>query len=119
TADGVAFLPVNINPTTVPPMVNVNPYGAIPKVEVIQMPPLALAPSGCADRQNFQTDVGRTITGPIVVTYLTVPPQTHVTLGNQSVSLSNTTQPATAIYLRAGQQLGFDNDVMYSGCRPQ
>src|SRR5215831_2613929 len=119
SGDGVPFLPVNINPTNVPPMVNVNPFGAVPKVEVTQMPPLALAPSGCEDRQNFQTDVARTIIGPIVVTYLNAPPQTEVTLGTQRVTLSSPTQLATAIYLRAGQQLGFDNDVIYSGCRPQ
>ena len=119
SAEGVPFLPVNINPTNIPPMVNVNPYGVVPKVEVAQMPPLALVPSGCEDRQNFQTDVARTIIGPIVVTYLNAPPQTQATLGTQRVTLANPTQLATAIYLRAGQQLGFDNDVIYSGCRPQ
>lgn len=118
-SDGVPFFNVNINPTNVPPMVNINPYSTIPKIEVTQMPPLAVAPSGCADRQNFQTEVGRAISGPIVVTYLNVPPQTQASFGAQRVVLSNTTQLATAIYLRAGQQLAFDSDVMYSGCRPQ
>lgn len=118
-SDGVPFFNVNINPTNVPPMVNINPYGAIPRVEVAQMPPLAIAPSGCADRQNFQTEVGRVIAGPLVITYLNAPAQTQASLGTQRVTLSNTTQLATAIYLHSGQQLSFDNDVVYSGCRPQ
>jgi len=118
-ADGVPFFNVNINPTNVPPMVNVNPYGAVPKVEVTQMPQLAIAPAGCADRENFQTAVGRTISGPLVITYLNVPDQTETSLGGQRVALSNTTQIATALYLRSGQQLSFDKDVIYSGCRPQ
>src|SRR5438132_8917081 len=84
-ADGVPFFNVNINPTNVPPMVNVNPYGAVPKVEVAQMPPLAIAPSGCADRENFQTAVGRTISGPLVMTYLNIPDQTKTSLGEQRV----------------------------------
>jgi hypothetical protein len=117
--DGVPFFNVNINPTNIPPMVNIDPYGVIPKVEVSQMPPVAIVPTGCDDRQNFQTDVGKAIAGPMVVTYLNIPPQTQVTLGPQRVMLSNTNQLGTAIYLRAGQQLNFDNDVMYSGCRPQ
>jgi len=122
TAEGIPFFNVNINPTTTPPMVNINPFGAVPKVEVSQMPqlpPLAIVPAGCNDRQNFQTEVGRSISGPLVVTYLNIPAQTQANFGTQRVSLSNTAQLASAIYLHAGQQLNFDNDVMYSGCRPQ
>jgi hypothetical protein len=119
--EGVPFLSVNINPTNVPPMVNINPYGAPPKVVVSEMPPLpplAILPAGCTDRQNFQLEVNRTIVGPIVLTYLNAPPQTQATLGSQHVSFANSSQLATAMYLRAGQQLVFDKDVMYSGCRP-
>jgi hypothetical protein len=122
-ADGVPFLAVNMNPTDVPPMVNINPNGAIPGVEVTRMPPMTIAPSGCSQQQNFLTEVGRSIAGPLVVTYLNAPSQTQVTVtntqtGNHRIVLANTTQLATAVYLRAGQQLNFDNDVIYSGCRP-
>ena len=119
--EGVPFLGVNINPTNIPPMVNINPYGGVPKVEVTRMPPLpplSIIPSGCADRQNFQTDIGRTITGPMILTYLNMPPQTQVNLGSQRTTLS-TAQLASAIYLQQGQQMSFDKDVIYSGCRPQ
>jgi hypothetical protein len=118
-ADGIPFFNVNINPTNTPPMVNVNPFGVIPKVEVTQMPPFLIPPSGCADHQNFETSVGRSISGPLVLTYLNLPAQTQTSLGNQSVSMSNSAQLASAIYLPAGQRLSFNNDVLYSGCRPQ
>ena len=120
--EGVPFFSVNINPTNVPPMVNINPYGAPPKVAVTEMPPLppvAIVPAGCTDRQNFQLEVARIIAGPIVLTYLNAPPDTQASLGSQRVALSTPSQLASAIYLRSGQQLSFDKDVMYSGCRPQ
>jgi hypothetical protein len=132
-SNGVAYLRVNINPTSVPPMVNINPTnvppmvninpnGAIPRVDLNQMPPVHIAPAGCQSRQNFQTAVGRSILGPLVVTYLHLPPQTTVTLndgnGSHSMNLSQAGQITTAIYLRANQGLYFDSDVMYSGCRP-
>ena len=123
-SEGVPYLAVNINPTNVPPMVNINPFGGAPKVDVAHMPPLAItepvrvAPSGCSDRQSFQTEVGRTISGPMVVTYLNIPAQTQATLGNQRLALSGTAQLASAIYLRDGQQFSFDHDVIYSGCKP-
>ena len=126
--DGTPFLPVNINPTDIPPMVNINPYGEPARVDVIRLPEIRLpeirvVPSGCDNRENFMTAVGRSIVGPIVVTYLNVGPQAPVTLvtaqaASQRITLSNT-QLATAIYLRPGQQMNFDADVMYSGCRPQ
>lgn len=119
---GVAYLRVNINPTNVPPMVNINPNGAIPRVDVNQMPPVHIVPAGCQSRQNFQTSIGRSIVGPLVVTYLHLLPQTTATLndgnGSHSMNLSQAGQITTAIYLRANQGLYFDSDVMYSGCRP-
>jgi hypothetical protein len=124
SADGVAYLPVNINPTEVPPLVNINPDGVVPKVEVDRMPDIKFPASGCSDQRNFQTAVGRSITGPLLVTFLNLPQQTPVTLGSaqggtQRVTLASSTSLATGIYLRAGQQMTFDVDVLYSGCRPE
>jgi hypothetical protein len=58
-----------------------------------------------------------------MVTYLHLPEQTRVTLGDNSGSHSMTLgtgeQITTAIYLQANQRLEFSNEVMYSGCRPE
>ncbi len=133
--DGTPYLPVNINPTPVAPLVNINPHDTVPKVEVTRiqevirlpeitrLPDVKVTPSGCGVERNFRTSVGRTIAGPLVVTYLNLQQPTQTTLsgaqsGNQKVTLGNTTQPASAIYLQAGQQLTFDTAVMYSGCQP-
>lgn len=128
---GAAYLRVNINPTNVPPMVNVNPNGAIPHVNinqmpavsVAQMPTVRVAAAGCQNREGFQTGISRSISGPLVVTYLVLPPQGSVTLndgsGSHSMTLNQAGQITTAIYLRAGQGLSFNTDVMYSGCRPE
>src|SRR5436190_8133694 len=78
---GTAYLRVNINPTNVPPMVNINPYQTVPSVQVTQMPKIEVQPAGCTNRQNFQTGVGRSIAGPLIITYLHLPEQTRVTLG--------------------------------------
>jgi hypothetical protein len=126
-AEGTPYLPVNINPTPVPPMVNANPNGAPVKVDVVQMvdvrvPEIRITPSGCDFRDNFQTAVARSINGPMVVTYLNVTAQTAATLAAQGEThrLTFSAAPlASAIYLRAGQQLNFDTEVLYSGCRPQ
>jgi hypothetical protein len=119
---GAAYLRVNINPTDVPPMVNINPNGGVPRVEVIQMPELHIARAGCQNGQNYQTAIGRSISGPLMVSYLHLPPQTTVTLndriGSHSMNLSQAGQITTAIFLESGQTLSFDADVMYSGCRP-
>lgn len=121
---GAAYLRVNINPTDIPPMVNINPGGAVPAVDVMRMPDIKIAPAGCQNRQNFQTGVGRSVSGPLVVTYLHLPPQqTTVSLtngsGSHSINFGQAAQVATAIYLQAGQRLDFSSDVMYSGCRPE
>lgn len=119
---GAAYLRVNINPTNVPPMVNVNPNGAIPRVNVNDMPQVHIAPAGCDNPQNFRTGIGSSIVGPIEVTYLHLPPQATATLNDAgrtySMNLAQAGQITTAIFLRAGQSLNFDTDVMYSGCRP-
>src|SRR5712692_8911917 len=67
---GAAYLRVNINPTDVPPMVNINPGQSVPRVLVTAMPQIQVAPAGCENRKNFQTGVGRSIAGPMMVTYL-------------------------------------------------
>src|SRR5215469_14271779 len=107
---GAAYLRVNINPTNVPPMVNINPNGNIPRVDLSK--DVRIAPSGCQNRLNFQTGIGRSIAGPIMVTYLHLPPQTTVTLNDgsrsHSMNLSQAGQITTAIFLRAGQDLNFD-----------
>jgi hypothetical protein len=119
---GAAYLRVNINPTNVPPMVNINPNGAVPGVEVVHIPELHIAREGCQNSQNYQTGIGRSVTGPLMVSYLHLPPQTTVTLndksGSHSMNLSQAGQITTAIFLESGQALNFDSDVMYSGCRP-
>jgi hypothetical protein len=118
---GAAYLRVNINPTNVPPMVNINPNGNVPRVNVNQE--VHVAPAGCQNRQNFQTGIGRSILGPLVVTYLQLPPQSKATLkdenGSHSMNLAQAGQITTALFLRSGQGLYFDTDVVYSGCRPE
>src|SRR5262247_3902304 len=70
---GAAYLRVNINPTSVPPMVNINPNQNVPGVKVTELPELRIPPTGCANRRNYQTGVGRSITGPLMITYLHLP----------------------------------------------
>src|SRR6185369_9244360 len=100
---GAAYLRVNINPTNVPPMVNINPFQLIPSVKVTEMPQIRLTPTGCAQRQNYLTGIGRSISGPVMVTYLHLPEQTRVTLGDaggsHSMNLGAAGQITTAIYL--------------------
>jgi hypothetical protein len=121
--DGIPFFNVNINPTDVPPMVNVNPNGYVPKVEVSRMPEVRIEVAGCDTSANFQTSVGRSISGPLTVTYLNVPPDTETQLSDNGnsrpVTFGNVSQLSTAIYLRSGQRLDFAKDVIFSGCRPR
>ena len=102
--------------------VNINPNGDVPHVDVIRMPELHLTPEGCQNGQNYQTGIGRSVMGPLMVSYLHLPPQTTATLndrnGSHSMNLSQAGQITTAIFLEPGQTLSFDSDVMYSGCRP-
>src|ERR1051326_8069515 len=103
-------------------LVNINPYDIVPKVEVTQMPEIRVPPSGCQNRQNFQTGIGRSIAGPLMVTYLHLPQQTTATLadaaGSHSMNLGAAGQVKTAIFLQPNQRLEFDSEIMYSGCRP-
>ena len=119
---GAAYLRVNINPTDLPPMVNINPHETVPKVEVTRMPEIRVVTSGCQNRQNFRTGIGRSISGPLMVTYLHLPQQTTVTLadadGSHSMNLGPAGQITTAIFLQSNQRLEFDSEIMYSGCRP-
>ena len=120
---GEPFLRVNINPTDIPPMVNINPYNYVPKVEVARMPDIQLRvpPSLCQDPQAFRTGIGRSVAGPLMLTYLGIPQQAKVTLsasnGGQTISLGSGAL-TTAIYLQAGQRLDFDSSILYSGCAP-
>ena len=122
---GEAYLRLNINPTDVPPMVNINPFNQVPKVEVSRMPEMQIkpaAPSGCADRQNFRTGISNSISGPLMLTYLNIPQQVTATLAgpnaSQSVDLSSAAQIMTGIFLEADQKLNFSSAVIYSGCQP-
>jgi len=119
---GAAYMRVNINPTDIPPMVNINPYDAIPRVEVTRMPEIRVQTSGCQDRKSFQTGIGRSISGPLMITYLHLPAQTTVTLAegdsSHSMNLGMAGQITTAIYLQSNQRIEFDSEIMYSGCRP-
>jgi hypothetical protein len=58
-----------------------------------------------------------------MITYLHLPEQTRVTLGDAAGSHSMNLGPAgqitTAIFLQANQKLEFDSEIMYSGCRPE
>jgi hypothetical protein len=132
-ATGAPYLRVNINPTNVPPAVNINPNGAAPavninpngaapRVEVTRLPDVRVAPGGCQSRQNYLTGIGRSVAGPLMVSYLQLPPNTTVTLNDggaaHSMNMNQAGQITTAIFLRAGQSLDFNSDVMYSGCRP-
>lgn len=119
---GAAYLRVNINPTDIPPMININPNGDAPNVNVVRMPEIRIPSTGCQNEQNYQTGIGRSVSGPLVLTYLHLPPQTTVSLNegstSHSMNLGQTGQITTAIFLRSGQALNFSSDVMYSGCRP-
>jgi hypothetical protein len=122
-ATGAAYLRVNINPTGVPPMVNVNPNGFPASVRVVEMPDIRVAPSGCANRRNYQTGIGKSIAGPLMITYLHLPEQTRVTLGDangtHSMDMGPAGQITTAIFLQTNQRMEFDAEIMYSGCRPE
>ncbi len=122
-ATGAAYLRVNINPTDVPPMVNINPNQTVPRVQVTQMPEIRILPSGCSNSRNFQTGVGRSVAGPLMVTYLHLPEETRATLTDgttsRSMNLKSAGQITTAIFLQANQRLEFDAEIMYSGCRPE
>jgi hypothetical protein len=121
---GGAYMRVNINPTDTPPMVNINPYNLVPKVEVTRMPDIQFkpAPSGCSDRSTFVTGISRSISGPLMVTYLSIPQPARMTLaagsGSQSISVNSPAQISTLIFLQPGQRLDFDNVVFFSGCQP-
>lgn len=123
--DGVPFLKVNINPTDIPPAVNINPDRSVPRVEVANLSELQvrLAPSGCQDSRNFETRISNSVAGPLVVTYLNLTPQTTVTFADglnpaQSLNFAATGPLSTSIYLQSGQRLEFNSSVMYSGCKP-
>ena len=122
-AEGAAYLRVNINPTPVPPVVNINPSGEAPRVEVSKMPDLRVEPSGCDNPANFDSGVGRTVSGPIKLTFLSMPQPASITFSDggersYSVPFNPANQFGSAIQLKAGQRLDFGSDAMYSGCRP-
>ena len=121
--DGTDYLRVNINPTFTPPLVNINPGGLEPRVEVSRMPDVRLEPVGCDDGNNFETRVADSIQGPMVVTYLSAGAGVRAMLDTGDGSTSgavamDTALVATAVYLRRGTTLRFDGPVLYSGCRP-
>ena len=120
---GAAYLRVNINPTNIPPMVNINPFQTVPRVQVTEMPEVKIPATGCSNRRNYQTGIGRSIAGPMMITYLHLPEQTRVTLAeaneSHSMNLGAAGQITTAIFLQANQRLDFDAEIMYSGCRPE
>jgi hypothetical protein len=121
--NGVPYLRVNINPTPVPPMVNINPAGRTPQVEVTSMPDLMVEASGCDRAANFETAVAAAVDGPIRLGFLNLPQPASVTLtdgdrGTTTVTLNSPPQLGSAIYLRSGQRLEFGSEVLYSGCRP-
>ena len=120
---GVPFLKVNINPTQVPPVVNINPPGRTPQVEVTRMPALAVAAAGCDTGNNFETGVGSSVSGPIALGFLNLAQPASVTFvdgdrGNFTITLNTAPQLGSAIYLRAGQSLEFGSNAIFSGCRP-
>src|SRR5207247_11251889 len=116
------YMRVNNNTTDIPTMVNINLYETVPKVEVTRLPEIHVPASGCQSRQNFETGIGRSISGPLMITYLHLPQQTVVTLAaetdSHSMNLGAAGQITTAIYLRSNQRLDFDSEIMYYGCRP-
>src|SRR5215475_11598851 len=85
---------VNINPNGFPPMVNINPNNMAPRVEVTRLPDIRLTPGGCQSRQNYLTGIGRSVAGPLMLTYLQAPPNTTVTVndggGTHSMNMNQT-----------------------------
>lgn len=133
--EGIPYFNVNINPTPVPPEVNINPRGAPPTVridsgrrvlvEVEQMPEVRVEPRGCADARGFETGVGREVSGPMVLTYLSLGENAQATLEVSGSGidvgdhLRNRAVLGTMIHLGRGEELTFSEDVLYSGCRPE
>ena len=138
-AEGTPFLHVNINPTNVPPVVNISPRGRVPEIDIRRMPAIdiqrmpdvdigimpevSVRPRGCADPGNFQTDIATTIPGPFIVTYINLAEGIEASLGRRAgesvgVDLNASTALATALYLGRGQTLTFSESVLYSGCTP-
>ena len=110
-------------PSIEPPMVNINPGGRVPRVNVSRMPDIRIQPIGRASRTNFETRIGGSITGPIVVTFLSLGTGVEMSLGSGGQSAADglpveTALLATAIYLGRGETLRFSQPVLYSGCRP-
>src|SRR5207245_10700363 len=58
-ATGAAYLRVNTNPTDIPPMVNINPYETVPKIEITRLPEIQMPASGCHSGQLLETGLGR------------------------------------------------------------
>ena len=131
--EGTPFLPVNINPTNVPPMVNISPNGRtpevdirrIPAVNVSRLPEVTVTPNGCEDPVNFLTDIGSAIQGPFLVTYLNLNEGIQTSFsngsggGNVEVDLTPDAPLATGLYLGSGQVLTFSDAILYSGCNPR
>jgi hypothetical protein len=123
---GIPFLKVNINPTPVAPVVNINPSGQTPQVEVTRMPEIVVPQppqAGCDQGGNFETGVGPSVSGPIALGFLNLAQPAMVTFvdgdgRNFAIDLAAAPQLGSAIYLRAGQRLEFESDTMFSGCRP-
>src|SRR5205809_6274114 len=63
-ATGAAYMRVNINPTDIPPMVNINPYATVPKVEIKRLPEIHVLASGCQSRPKFEAGSVRLLSGP-------------------------------------------------------
>jgi hypothetical protein len=119
---GEAYLRVNINPTSIPPMVNINPEGQVPRVEVTRMPEITIPQNACDNPRNYETGVSRSVTGPMRVTFLNSSQTTPITFvdganRNYRVTLNAAIPLGTSIYLRADQKLEFDSAMLYSGCR--
>src|SRR5262245_7008098 len=111
-AAGESYLRVNINPTPVPPLVNINPNGQVPRVEVTRMPEIVIPIPGCDNARNYETGVSRSISGPIRVTFLNTSqaaPITFVDSANRSyrVTLAGGAASGSGIYLRSDQKLEF------------
>lgn len=120
--EGVQYLKVNINPTAEPPLVNINPYGVIPQVDVARMPQVQVPPGPCDDPTHFESGAARSVSGPIKLTFFAMNQPGKMTFvdgagGSHEFSFNSSNAFGSVIQLKAGESLEFDSEVLYSGCR--
>jgi hypothetical protein len=95
----------------------------MPEINIRRMPEVSVRPRGCDDPGSYRTDIGTSVQGPFLLTYLNLAEGVQTTFSSGSGSSSqvqlDTNSPLwSALYLGEGKVLSFDQSVLYSGCDP-